>query len=124
MTIGMFFYGVQLAAAPALYADTVVYATWKTGKDASGWIMGLQNVPLKIAVFLRGTIIPAALAAVGFTPTLVPATMTAIQKQGMTVSFALVPGIFLAVGCVLLLVGFRLTKDKVLKYQSEIDARK
>lgn len=124
MTIGMFFYGVQLAAAPALYADTVVYATWKTGKDASGWIMGLQNVPLKIAVFLRGTIIPAALAAVGFKPTMDPKTMSEVAKQGMTVAFALVPGIFLAVGCLLLLFCFKLTKDKVVKYQAEIDARK
>lgn len=124
MTIAMFFYGVELAAAPALYADTVVYATWKNGKDASGWIMGLQNVPLKIAIFLRGTIIPIALGSVGFKPTMTYATMTVAQRQGMTVSFALIPGIFLAVGCVLLVVGFNLTKDKVLKYQAEIDARK
>lgn len=57
MTLAQFFYGMAFAASPALYADTVVYATWKSGKDASGWIMGLQNLPLKIAVFLRGTIL-------------------------------------------------------------------
>ncbi len=124
MTVAMFFYGVQLAAAPALYADTVVYATWKTGKDASGWIMGLQNIPLKVAIFLRGTIIPAALAAVGFKATMDPKTMSAAARQGMTVSFALIPGLFLAVGALLLIFGFRLTKEKVMKYQAEIDARR
>lgn len=124
MTIGMFFYGVELAAAPALYADTVVYATWKNGKDASGWIMGLQNIPLKVAVFLRGVIIPAALASAGFNPSMNPATMSDATRQGLTVSFALIPGIFLAIGAVLLILGFRLTKDKILRYQAEIDSRK
>lgn len=66
MTLAQFFYGMAFAASPALYADTVVYATWKSGKDASGWIMGLQNLPLKIAVFLRGTILSACLVAVGW----------------------------------------------------------
>lgn len=123
MTLAMFCYGVQLAAAPALYADTVVYATWKNGKDASGWIMGLQTLPLKAAVLLRGTLVPAALAAAGYRPDLDPATMSEAARQGLTVSFALIPGIFLAVGALLLIFGFRLTKDKVVKYQAEIDSR-
>lgn len=123
MTIALFCYGVQFAAAPALYADTVIYATWKSGKDASGWIMGLQVLPLKAAVLLRGTLVPAALAAAGYSPDLDPATMSEAARQGLTVSFALIPGIFLAVGAVLLIFGFRLTKDKVLKYQAEINAR-
>lgn len=62
MTLAQVFYGMAFAASPALYADTVVYATWKSGKDASGWIMGLQNLPLKVAVFLRGTILSACLS--------------------------------------------------------------
>ncbi len=124
MTVAMFFYGVQYAATPALYADTVVYATWKNGKDASGWIMGLQNVPLKAAILLRGTIIPAALGAAGFKPTMTYATMTVAQRQGMTLSFALIPGIFLVAGAILLIFGFNLTKEKVVMYQAEIDARK
>jgi GPH family glycoside/pentoside/hexuronide:cation symporter len=124
MTIGMFFYGVQLAAAPALYADTVVYATWKSGKDASGWIMGLQNLPLKIAILLRGIIIPVVLASVGYDAKADPATLTEATRQGLTVPFALIPAIFLAVGALLLIFGFRLTREKVVKYQAEIDARK
>jgi GPH family glycoside/pentoside/hexuronide:cation symporter len=123
MTLAMFCYGIQLAAAPALYADTVVYATWKNGKDASGWIMGLQTLPLKAAILLRGILVPAALAAAGYRPDLDPATMSEAARQGLTVSFALIPGIFLIVGALLLIFGFRLTKEKVLKYQAEIDSR-
>lgn len=120
MTIAQFFYGIAYAASPALYADTVVYATWKTGKNASGWIMGLQNLPLKIAIFLRGAILTACLVAVGWQKGVV---FEGASRQGMTLSFALIPGIICIVGALLLIVGYKLTKDKVAQYQSEIDAR-
>lgn len=123
MSIAIFCYGMTLAAAPALYADTVVYATWKTGKDASGWIMGLQTLPLKLAIFLKGLILPAALAAVSFSPKIDPATMTDAARQGLTAPFALIPGIFCIIGALLLIIGFKLTKQKVAEYQAEIDKR-
>lgn len=120
MTIAQFFYGVAFAASPALYADTVVYATWKTGKNAAGWIMGLQNLPLKIGVFLRGTIVAACLVAVGWVSGDV---LEGAARQGMTLAFALIPGIFCVVGAILLIFGFKLTREKVAGYQAEIDAR-
>lgn len=120
MTIAHVFYGMAFAASPALYADTVVYATWKTGKDASGWIMGLQNLPLKIGVFMRGVILSICLVAVGWQSGVV---LEGTARQGMTVAFALVPAALCLAGMVLLIVGFRITKDKVAKYQAEIDAR-
>ena len=123
MTIAIFCYGMTLAAAPALYADTVVYSTWKNGKDASGWIMGLQTLPLKLAIVLKGLILPAALAAVGFSAKMDPATMTEAARQGLTAPFALIPGIFCIVGALLLIFGFKLTKEKVAAYQAEIDKR-
>lgn len=120
MTVAQFFYGVAYAASPALYADTVVYATWKTGKNAAGWIMGLQNLPLKVGVFLRGTILGACLAAVGWSSGVV---LEGAARQGMTVAFALVPAILCAVGTVLLVFGYKLTREKVAQYQAEIDAK-
>lgn len=120
MVIANFFYGIALASAPALYADTVIYATWKTGKDASGWIMGLQNLPLKIGVFLRGTIVAACLTAVGWTSGVV---LEGTARQGMTIALGLVPGIFCIVAALLVIFGFKITKDKVEKWQSEIDKK-
>ncbi len=120
MTIAQFFYGMAFASSPALYADTVVYATWKTGKNAAGWIMGLQNLPLKVGVFLRGVIVAACLSAVGWQS---GAVLEGAARQGMTVAFALVPAIFCAAGALLLIFGYRLTKERVAQYQSEIDAR-
>jgi GPH family glycoside/pentoside/hexuronide:cation symporter len=120
MFIANVFYGIAFASAPALYADTVVYATWKTGKDASGWIMGLQNVPLKIGVFLRGTIIAACLTAVGWESGVV---LEGTARQGMTIALGLVPGIFCMVAALLLILGFKITKEKVVEWQAEIDKR-
>ena len=41
----------------------------------------------------------------------------------MTIAFALVPAILCLAGMILLIVGFRITKDKVAQYQAEIDAK-
>ena len=120
MTCAQFFYGVAFASSPALYADTVTYTTWKTGKNAAGWIMGLQNLPLKVAIFLRSSIVPAVLAAVGWQSGVV---LEGAARQGMTVAFGLVPAIFCAVGAVLLIFCFKITKEVVEKAQKEIDAR-
>ena len=120
MTIAQFFYGVTYAATPALYADTVIYATAKTGKNAAGWIMGLQNLPLKVAVFLRGTILTACLTAIGWQKGV---ALEGTARQGITVAFALVPAIFCGVGALLLIFCYKLTREKVAEYQAQIDAR-
>ena len=41
----------------------------------------------------------------------------------MTIAFALVPAIFRSAGALLLIFGFKITKEKAEKYQAEIDAR-
>ena len=120
MSIAHIFYGMAFAASPALYADTVVYATWKTGTDASGWIMGLQNLPLKIGVFARGVIVSACLVAVGWQSGV---ALEGAARQGMTIAFAVVPAVLCLIGMLLLIFGFRITREKVAQYQKEIDAK-
>ena len=92
----------------------------QTGKNAAGWIMGLQNLPLKVAIFLRGTIIGACLAAVGWKSGVV---LEGTARQSMTVGFALVPAIFCCIGLLLMAFGYKLTKEKVAQYQAEINAK-
>ena len=118
MTIAQFFYGVAYSISPALYGDTVVYTTWKTGKNAAGWIMGLQNLPLKVGVFMRGTIVAACLAAVGWQKGVV---LEGAARQGMTVALGLVPAILCAIGAVLLIVGYKLTREKIAECQAAIN---
>ena len=120
MTIAQFFYGIAYSVSPALYADTVVYATWKSGKNAAGWIMGLQNLPLKVGVFLRGTIVSACLVAVNWQSGVL---LEGSARQGMTIAMGLVPAILCGVGTLLLIFGYKLTREKVAQYQAEIDAK-
>ena len=120
MTVAQFFYGVAYSISPALYGYTVVYTTWKTGKNAAGWIMGLQNLPLKVGVFMRGTIVAACLAAVGWQKGIV---LEGAARQGMTVALGLVPAILCAIGAVLLIVGYKLTREKIAECQAAINAK-
>ncbi|MDY3771524.1 MAG: MFS transporter [Candidatus Faecousia sp.] len=121
MTLAQFFYGVAYSISPALYADTVVYTTHKTGKNAAGWIMGLQNLPLKVGVFMRGTIVAACLAAVGWQKGI---ALEGAARQGMTVALGLVPAALCAIGAVLLVFGYKLTREKIAECQAAIDANK
>ena len=124
MSIAQFGYGICYAATPALYADTIVYSEWKTGKNATGFVSGLQNVPLKVSIMTRGIIINACLAAGAFSADIDPAAATDTLKKAICSAFIVVPAVALVIAGVLLLVGFRLTKDKVEQYQKEIAARK
>jgi len=129
MILGQFGYGVAYAASPALYADTAVYARWKSGKDSTGFIMGLQNVPLKIGVLVKSVLLNAALGLAGYDAFKGAieagdlAALPASLKQGVCGAFSLWSGIFCAIGLLILVFGFKLTKEKVEQYQAEIDAR-
>ena len=148
ITVVNFFYGIAYASSPALYADAVIYSEWKTKKNAAGWISGLQNLPLKVAVMTRGIIVNACLAAGAFdvlkfkvigkmaakaTPEAVataekliaenPNAILDLQKA-ISSGFMLVPAIALIIGLVFLLFGYTLNKEKIAKYQEEIAASK
>ena len=129
MIAAQFGYGVAYAASPALYADTAVYARWKSGKDSTGFIMGLQNVPLKIGVLVKSVLLNTALALAGYDAYKAAieakdlAALPETLKQGVCGAFSLWSGIFCAIGLLILVFGFKLTKEKVEQYQAEIDAR-
>ena len=44
-------------------------------------------------------------------------------RQGMTVALGLIPAILCAVGALLLIFGYKLTRETIAKCQSEIDAK-
>lgn len=123
LSCAQFFLGFLYALMVALYGDASIYSEWKTGKAASSWVMGLSNLPLKLAIFIKGLIIPAMLAACGFVAKMDPATATPELKAGITTLFCTIPGCTVLAGAVLLTFGYRLTKEKVTQYQTEIDAR-
>lgn len=69
---------------------------------------------------MRGVIVSACLVAVGWQSGVV---LEGSARQGMTIAFAVVPAALCLAGMLLLIFGFKITKDKVVKYQAEIDAR-
>jgi len=123
MSIAQFGYGIAYACTPALYADTIIYSEWKTGKSAAGWISGLQNVPLKVGVMTRGIVISACLALAAFDPSMDASMATEELKKGICLAFMVIPAIALIVAALILVFGFRITKEKVEQYQAEIAAR-
>ena len=147
ITLVNFFYGVAYASSPALYADAVIYSEWKTKKNAAGWISGLQNLPLKVAVMTRGIIVNACLAAGAFdvlkfklvaktAAAATPEQLAAAEalaadpakveglKRAISMGFMLIPAIALIIGLVFLLFGYTLNKEKIAQYQAEIDQQK
>jgi GPH family glycoside/pentoside/hexuronide:cation symporter len=121
ISIAQLGYGICYSISAAMYADTAVYNEWKTGKNASGWIMGIMNLPLKIGSMMRPVIIGTVLAIGGFDANVkvVPEHM----KKAIADCLMTIPGLILIAAALILLVGYNLTKDRVDKMQEEIDNR-
>ncbi len=117
-------YGTVYSLIPTLYSDAATYAEYKTGEDASTWIMGLNNLPLNIGLMARGLIINGILAAVGFSASIDPATATVGVQAGIANAMMLVPGVITFVGGLLILFGFRINDVQATQMRAEIEARK
>lgn len=124
VSLAQFGYGCVYSCSSALYADTAVYAEWKTGKNASGWIMGLTNIPIKIASTLKSVVLPAALALSGFSAAVAVEETTDTMRNGIANTLLTLPAAMLIVGAVVLIFLYRLPKSKVEQMQKEIDEKK
>lgn len=130
-------YGIAYTMSPALYADAAVYSKWKSGKDSTGFITGLQNLPLKGAVMLKSILLNLALGLASYdaykgginealankTIADFAQTLPAELKQGICGAFCLFPALFCVVGLVCFIVGYKLDNEKIIEMQAEIDAR-
>lgn len=123
MCIAYFGLNATNGLSPAIYSDIIIYSEWKTGKNATGWIMGLSNVPIKVGVVLRGVIINAFLAAGGFATGMTVANAPATLAHSISIGFTLIPAAIAAISLILVVFFFRLTPNKVSKYEAEIKSR-
>ncbi len=123
MAVAQFGFGCIYSTSPAMFADTAILAEWKTGEDGSAWIMGLGNVPLKVALVLRGLLINGVFALIGFSATETEQASTAIQS-GISNVFLLIPGIAVLIGGIIILLGFKLTKQQIEQMSEDIEMRK
>ncbi len=99
----------------AMYMDTAEYGYYRTGKNASAFIMSMYTMPIKIGMAIALTIIPAFWAFIGYeanmevTPEFVSSLMNLI---------ALLPvACYLMAGFVMTFYG--LTDEKVTFYMEE-----
>lgn len=126
MTLANIALGVTFSVSIMLYADTAVFAQWKLGADSRGWIMGLSNVPIKVAIIGRALVVNISLILVGFNALAItenPELVTVELQKGITAAFALIPAAITIIGIPLLYFGYRLTREKIVQYQAEIEAR-
>ena len=115
--------GSLRSSVVALYADTVVYGEWRTGKNTAGFIMGLMNLPLKLSIIGRTVVIAATLSAAGFDSSIDPTLASEALKTGIINAFTLVPAIGMVISFLLLAFGYKLTHEKLTQCQKEIDDR-
>ena len=122
--VGTFFYGAVNTNTSALYGDCAVFAEWKTHKDATGFVMGLQNTPIKISSMLKGVLLPLVLAASGYDATIAAENAPLAMKVGIANTMFIVPCAFLVLGIFAMVFLYNLPKSRIVEMQKEIDERK
>lgn len=124
VSVAQLFYGITYSVSSAMYADVAVYNEWKTGKNASGWIMGLINIPLKAGSTIRSIIIGASLAAAGFDAKIPAGKASVAVKEAIANTLLTIPAAILIVAVIILLIGYKLDKTRLVQMQKEIDERR
>ena len=104
----------------ALFADTVVYGEWKTGRNIRAFTMALMNFPVKLGVLIKSSIVAAGLIAIGFEANAEP---TSRVVEGIVTMMALIPAAAYAVAAIIFYVGYRIEENDVLRMQEDIAAR-
>ncbi len=112
---------VASSMSTALFADTVIYGEWKTGKSIRAFTMALLNLPIKVGVLIRGAVLTVGLMAIGFVAN---ATPTPRVTEGIHSIMTLAPALGYAVAAVIFYFGYKLDDKRVFEMQEEIAARK
>ncbi len=105
----------------ALFADTVVYGEWKTGKNIRAFTMALMNFPIKIGILVRSAVVTIGLMVIGFTANTTP---TPRVVEGICFIMTLMPAAAYAIAASIFFFGYKIEETHVLQMQKEIAARK
>jgi Na+/melibiose symporter-like transporter len=108
------------AMITALFADTVVYGEWKTGKDIQAFIMSLLMLPIKFGLLIRYGIIAVGLTTIGY---IANATPTPEVVKGISSIMIYSPAVTSAIAAAVFYVGYRIDEKDVLQMQDEIAAK-
>lgn len=105
----------------ALFADTVVYGEWKTGRNIRAFTMALMNLSIKVGVLIRSAVITLGLMAIGFVANTTP---TPRVIEGISTMMTLGPAAAYAIAATIFFFGYKIDETHVLQMQQEITARK
>lgn len=119
ISIGYLGYSWGNVVNTSMYADTVDYGEWKTGKNARGLYFSMFQLSIKIAAVFSTAIAGFGLSAVGFVANTEP---TEKVIQGIRIISMGLPAALLALGVVLLLF-YDLSPKKMEKIHKDLENR-
>jgi len=103
-----------------LYQDNVIYSEYLTGVSATSLVMGLTEIPVKVAGILKSVILTFALTTAGYVAGAAP---TQALKDALSNCYAFIPGCIPIIGFIFLLFFYKLTPEKLEGYKEEIRKR-
>ena len=112
---------IATSMSTALFADTVVYGEWKTGKSIRAFTMALMNFSIKVGVLIRSAVVMWGLMLIGFVANSDPSPRV---MDGIRSMMTLVPAAGYALAAAVFYFGYRLNDSHVVQMQQEIAARK
>jgi GPH family glycoside/pentoside/hexuronide:cation symporter len=108
----------------ACYADCVLYGEWKTGQFMPGFVNGISGIAVSVGMMVAGWLTPILLMSSGFISGMAAEEVTPQVQAGILNLVAFIPGIARACSRLILLFFYRLTREKLITYASEIKERK
>ena len=111
---------LQTCAGVLMFSDSATYYENKSGKNATGFIMGLYTFPVQLGLALSTGILNWGLAGIGYTG---QAELTAAQTVGMQNIILLVPGLMFLASMILTLI-YPLTEKKMKQIEAELKEKR
>ncbi len=121
MGIGQVFFGFSYGLTSSFYSNGATYSQWKTGKDTKGVIMAFSGFSIKVSILVRGLILTAGIAALGFdakAPSVSPEIINGFKNI-----FFIAPFVFAVVAFGIMFF-YNLPDNKVREMEAEIATRK
>ena len=110
---------IPQAMNTALFADTVVYGEWKSGKNIQAFIMSLVMLPVKFGLLIRSAIIAVGLMAIGYIAGTTPAQEVV---NGISAIMIYAPAVTSIIAAAIFYLGYRMDEKDILRMQDEIAA--
>ncbi|MBT2722831.1 MFS transporter [Bacillus sp. ISL-46] len=122
LTIGMFGYGIFNLVIWAFVTDVIDYHEYLTGLREDGTVYSIYSMARKVGQAVAGGVGGAAIAAVGYNPTL--KAQTADTLQGIHTLGTLVPAIILAVVFLIIVFCYPLNKKRTAQLTADLAERR